>query len=76
MNIEHLRFEHTDRLEPAIALLSGGAATPLDLKQQVRQPQARHTPAKEDVPLLWVAIFPAGNTTTEMCITVRRVRPP
>lgn len=57
IGIEDLRFEYAQRLEPAVALLSVVAAMLLDLRQQAREPEAEHTPARDHVPLLWVRVL-------------------
>ncbi len=57
MGIEHLQFEHADRLEPAIALLSVIAALLLQLRHAARQKDADVTAARTIVPLLWVRVL-------------------
>lgn len=57
MGIERLQFEHAERLEPAIALLSVIAALLLQLRQAARQRDADVTAAGMIVPLLWVRVL-------------------
>lgn len=59
LGIERLQFEHADRLEPAIALLSVVAALLLQLRQAARQKDADLTAARTVVPLLWVRVLSA-----------------
>lgn len=55
--VESMQFEHADRLEPAIALLSVVAAVLLQLRQVARRPQAHTTPATSVVPRLFVRVL-------------------
>lgn len=64
LGIESLRFEHADRLEPAIALLSVVAALLLELRDAARQPEADRTPATALVPALWVRVLTGRLTGT------------
>ncbi len=57
MGIEHLQFEHADRLEPAIALLSVITALLLQLRHAARQKDADLTLARTIFPLLWVRVL-------------------
>lgn len=55
--VESMQFEHADRLEPAIALLSVVSAVLLQLRQLARPPQAQTTPATSIVPRLIVQVL-------------------
>lgn len=55
--VESMQFEHADRLEPAIALLSVVSAVLLQLRQVARQPAAPTTPATSIVPRLFVQVL-------------------
>ena len=57
LGIERLQFEHAERLEPAIALLSVIAALLLGLRHAARQEDAERTAAAAVVPLLWVRVL-------------------
>ena len=57
LGVERMRFEHLDRLEPAIALLSVVAAVLLELRDAARRPDADVTPATSVVPALWVRVL-------------------
>jgi hypothetical protein len=57
MGIEALQFEHTDRLEPAIALLSVNTVLLLQLRQASRRRDADVTLARTVVPPLWVRVL-------------------
>jgi hypothetical protein len=59
MGIEQLQFEHADRLEPAIALLSVVAALLLQLRHAARQRDADVTPARTMVPAIFVRVLSA-----------------
>jgi hypothetical protein len=59
LGIERLQFEHADRLEPAIALLSVIAALLLELRHAARQRDADVTAATTIVPVLFVRILSA-----------------
>lgn len=59
MGIEQLQFEHADRLEPAIALLSVVTALLLQLRHAARQRDADLTPARTIVPLIFVRVLSA-----------------
>lgn len=52
--IESMRFETTDRLEPAIAIVSVVATTLLRLRDAARHPEADQTPATEIVDRVYV----------------------
>jgi hypothetical protein len=55
--IDQLQFQHADRLEPMIALLSVVALTMVNLRNAARQPEARSTPAVRYVPESYVAVL-------------------
>ena len=55
--VESMQFEHADRLEPAIGLLSVVAAVLLQLRQVARKPEATTTPATTLVPRLFVQVL-------------------
>jgi hypothetical protein len=55
--VESMQFEHADRLEPAIALLSVVSAVLLQLRQVARKPAAQTTPATTVVPRLFVQVL-------------------
>jgi hypothetical protein len=55
--VEKLQFEFTDRLEPAIGLLSAVTAVLLDLRSWARHPRADAIPATAVVPLLYVLVL-------------------
>jgi len=55
--VESMQFEHADRLEPAIALLSVVSAVLLQLRQVARKPEAQTTPATTLVPRLFVQVL-------------------
>jgi hypothetical protein len=57
LGVERLRFEHADRLEPAVALLSVVAALLLGLRHAARRADADVTPATDLVPALWVRVL-------------------
>jgi hypothetical protein len=58
LGIESMQFEHADRLEPAIALVSVvAAALLLQLRQAAREPEADRTPATSLVPRLLVQVL-------------------
>ncbi len=57
LGIERLQFEHADRLEPAIALLSVIAALLLQLRHAARQVDADVTRARTIVPMLFVRVL-------------------
>jgi hypothetical protein len=57
--IECLQFEHADRLEPVIALLSVVATELLRLRQLARERDADLTPAATVVDPLWVKVLSA-----------------
>jgi hypothetical protein len=59
MGIEQLQFEHADRLQPAIALLSVVAALLLQLRHAARQRDADLTPARTIVPIIFVRVLSA-----------------
>lgn len=52
--IETMRFETTDRLEPAIALISVVATTLLRLRDAARHPEADQTPTTEIIDRVYV----------------------
>jgi hypothetical protein len=55
--VESMQFEHAERLEPAIGLLSVVAAVLLQLRQVARKPEATTTPATSLVPRLFVQVL-------------------
>ena len=55
--IEQMQFEHADRLEPMIALLSVVAAVLLQLRQAARAKDADTTPATDLLPTLFVQVL-------------------
>jgi hypothetical protein len=55
--VESMQFEHAERLEPAIGLLSVVAAVLLQLRQVARKPEATTTPATALVPRLFVQVL-------------------
>lgn len=55
--IEQMQFEHADRLEPMIALLSVVAAVLLQLRQAARQADADTAPATNLLPKLFVQVL-------------------
>jgi hypothetical protein len=55
--VESMQFEHAERLEPAIALLSVVSAVLLQLRQVARRPEAHVTPATTLVPRLFVRVL-------------------
>jgi hypothetical protein len=55
--VESMQFEHADRLEPAIALLSVVSVVLLQLRQLARKPQAHTTAATSIVPRLFVTVL-------------------
>jgi hypothetical protein len=55
--IETMQFEHADRLEPMIGLLSVVAAVLLQLRQAARSKGAEEQPATEVVPPLFVKVL-------------------
>ena len=55
--IEEMQFEHADRLEPMIALLSVVAAALLQLRQAARRPGSDQTPATALMPKLFVQVL-------------------
>lgn len=57
LGIEHLQFEHADRLEPAVALLSVIGALLLQLRHAARHKDADLTAARTIVPPLWVRVL-------------------
>lgn len=57
--IEDLQFEHADRLEPVIALLSVIATELLRLRELARGPDADRSPATSVVDPLWVRVLSA-----------------
>jgi hypothetical protein len=57
LGVERLQFEHADRSEPAIAVLSVVAALLLQLRHAARQEDAGATPAAAVVPPLWVRVL-------------------
>jgi hypothetical protein len=57
LGIEQMQFEHADRLEPAIAMLSVIAALLLQLRHAARQPDADKTPARTIVPIILVQVL-------------------
>jgi hypothetical protein len=59
MGIEQLQFEHAQRLEPAIALLSVIAALLLQLRHAARQRDADITPANTIVPVIFIRVLSA-----------------
>jgi len=59
LGIEHMQFEDTDRLEPAIALLSVVGALLLELREAARQREADVTAATSIVPALFVRVLSA-----------------
>jgi hypothetical protein len=59
LGIEQMQFEHADRLEPAIALLSVIAALLLQLRHAARDPGAEKTLARTLVPLILVQVLSA-----------------
>ena len=59
MGVEQLQFEHADRLQPAIALLSVIAALLLQLRHAARQHDAEVTLARTIVPVLFVRVLSA-----------------
>jgi hypothetical protein len=59
LSIERMQFEHADRLEPAIALLSVIAALLLQLRHAARGPLADKTLARTIVPLIVVQVLGA-----------------
>ena len=56
-DIEQLQFQHRDRLEPVIALLSVVALTLLELRDLSRRPEAQSQPAVEVLPWAWVRLL-------------------
>jgi hypothetical protein len=56
-NIEQMQFEHADRLEPMIALLSVVAAVLLQLRQAAKRPDADLEPATTLLPKLFVQVL-------------------
>jgi hypothetical protein len=59
LGIEHMQFEHAQRLEPAIALLSVVGALLLELREAARQRDADVTAATSIVPALFVRVLSA-----------------
>jgi hypothetical protein len=55
--IESMQFEHADRLEPAIGLLSVVAAVLLQLREAARQKDADQQPATDVAPPLFVKVL-------------------
>jgi Transposase DNA-binding len=55
--IEQMQFEHADRLEPMIALLSVVAAVLLQLRQAARRADADTTPATTLLPRMFVQVL-------------------
>jgi hypothetical protein len=55
--VESMQFEHAERLEPAIALLSVVSAMLLQLRQVARKPEAHTTAATTIVPRLFVQVL-------------------
>lgn len=55
--IESMQFEHADRLEPVIGLLSVVAAVLLQLRQVARRQDADRRPATAEVPPLFVKVL-------------------
>lgn len=55
--MESMQFEHADRLEPAIALLSVISVALLQLRQMARRPQAMELPAASIMPLVFVRVL-------------------
>lgn len=71
MGIEQLQFEHADRLEPAIALLSVVATLLLELRHAARQRDAEVTAATTIVPILFVRVLSAklhGQVRTDLSV--------
>jgi hypothetical protein len=77
--IEDLQFEHADRLEPVIALLSVVATELLRLRELARGADADRTPAASVVDPLWVTVLfawryrqqPARGARTAADVSVR-----
>jgi hypothetical protein len=55
--IESLQFDHVDRLEPMIALLSVAAVMLVKLRDAAREEEAATTPAVAHVPVVHVAVL-------------------
>jgi hypothetical protein len=55
--VESLQFDHVDRLEPMIALLSVVAVMLVNLRHAARQPDAATTPAATCVPVAHIAVL-------------------
>lgn len=55
--IQGLQFEHADRLEPVIALLSVVATELLRLRELARKPDADRAPATSIIDPLWVKVL-------------------
>lgn len=72
MGVERLRLASSDRLEPAIALLSASAAILLDLRQASADPAAEHEPAQGVVPETHVQVVSAVSGVAESDLTTRR----
>jgi hypothetical protein len=56
-NVESMQFEHADRLEPAIGLVSVVSAVLLQLRQVARETDADQTPATHVVPPLFMKVL-------------------
>jgi hypothetical protein len=56
-DIERMQFEHAERLQPAIALVSVVALTLLQLRDWARQDEHQHKPAAAWVPAWWVRLL-------------------
>lgn len=79
--IEQLQFQHVDRLEPMIALLSVVAVMMVNLRNAARQPEARSAPAIRYVPETYVAVLSVWRyrerrtnlTVHEFCLAMARL---
>lgn len=58
-SVQDLQFEHEQRLEPMIALLSVVSVTLLQLRHLAREPDAQQTPASTIVPRLYLRVLSA-----------------
>jgi hypothetical protein len=56
-NVESMQFEHADRLQPAIGVISVVAAALLQLRQVARETDADQVPATDVVPPLFVQVI-------------------
>jgi hypothetical protein len=71
LGIEHLQFEHAERVEPAVALLSVVGALLLELREAARRRDADVTAATTLVPALFVRILSArlhGRTRDDLSV--------